>query len=125
MTTKFKKIEEKVRHLWMKGKQEGTKNWVREECSFSIVFGTDKTIDLIAADSIEREHWLNKLRYIMFEAKTAKKTRDRRAFIERCFKEADRDGDRFINFIEAMSILNRLNISINHDLAKELFQVYS
>uniref|UniRef100_T1KSZ0 phosphoinositide phospholipase C n=1 Tax=Tetranychus urticae TaxID=32264 RepID=T1KSZ0_TETUR len=89
------------------------------ECSFSIVFGTDKTFDLIAADSIEREFWLNKLRYIMFEAKTAKKTKDRRAFVEKCFKEADKDGDRFINFFEAMSILNRLNIAINNELAKE------
>ncbi|XP_015790131.1 1-phosphatidylinositol 4,5-bisphosphate phosphodiesterase eta-2 [Tetranychus urticae] len=122
MTTKFKKIEEKMRRLWMKGKQDTSNNWVREECSFSIVFGTDKTFDLIAADSIEREFWLNKLRYIMFEAKTAKKTKDRRAFVEKCFKEADKDGDRFINFFEAMSILNRLNIAINNELAKELFQ---
>lgn len=58
----------------------------------------------------------------MFEAKTFKKTKDRRKFIEKCFKEADKDGDKCVDFMETLAILNRLNISISYELAKELFQ---
>lgn len=119
---KFKKIEEKERKKWLEGRLNDD-NCIKEDCSFSIHFKNGKSIDLIASSSNCRDKWVRCLRCCMFEEKNDRKSRETRSYMMKCFKEADSDLDNCINFKQALSILKKLNIIINPNTAKEVYEV--
>lgn len=121
---KFKKIEEKERKKWLEGRLNDESR-VKEECSFSIHFQSGKSIDLIATSPALRDKWVRSLRCCMFEEKNDRRSRATRSYMQKCFKEADTDSDNCINFLQALSILNKLSIIINPNAAKEVFEVGS
>jgi len=95
-----------------------------KSCCFSVVIGDEhKTLDLVAPDRDTKAVWVSGLRHLFqtMEGTAGDQSQRKRLYLKQIFQRADKNGDSTLDFKEVVKLLQNLNIPINLDHARKLF----
>ncbi|CAG2105999.1 unnamed protein product [Medioppia subpectinata] len=118
---RFNVIEAKFRREL--NASDGPKNLpqLEEDKCFSLVFGI-KTEDLVAPNVETRDVWVKGLKYLIASYKDQLINDEQSVWLEKQFREADKNKNKSLSFKEVVSLLNRINISLSDKNAKQFFK---
>ncbi|XP_076339301.1 1-phosphatidylinositol 4,5-bisphosphate phosphodiesterase delta-4-like isoform X2 [Tachypleus tridentatus] len=95
---------------------------LKEELCFSVIYGpTHEVLDLVACNEETQKGWVRALKHLMASCKNDRKEEEINWWLKECFRKADKDNNRFLNFKECLELLYQINISIEEIHAKILF----
>lgn len=125
LSDKFRKVGSKTRkRSWQKpliGTIKSTP--FKDERCFSLVTYNKRSLDLVAVDKLTKDRWVQGLRYVVMELNYKDRLDQKQAFIKQSFENADSNQDGYLDFGEICELLKKMNISINKEAARTLFEV--
>uniref|UniRef100_X1YV20 Phosphoinositide phospholipase C n=1 Tax=Capitella teleta TaxID=283909 RepID=X1YV20_CAPTE len=99
-------------------------NKLSESQCFTLVIGEKhKTLDLIAPNENAKVSWVKGLKHLLKKLSEADLSTQQEIWLKEVFRQADKNGDEYLNLKEVLALLKDLNIAVDLDTAKVVFQV--
>uniref|UniRef100_A0A4W4HAF9 Phosphoinositide phospholipase C n=2 Tax=Electrophorus electricus TaxID=8005 RepID=A0A4W4HAF9_ELEEL len=147
--TRFYKLQEDCKTMWHESKKalrprqtfsvediecvrsgrqtEGLRKYTEEALetrAFSILFkGRRKNLDLVAASEEEAKHWVSGLQKIISNLNSLSQQQKTEHWIFNCLRKADINGDNKMSQEELKNFLKNINIEVDDDYVKLIFEV--
>ncbi|XP_076848826.1 1-phosphatidylinositol 4,5-bisphosphate phosphodiesterase delta-1b isoform X2 [Brachyhypopomus gauderio] len=106
---------------------EGLRKYTEEALemrAFSILFkGRRKNLDLVAASEEEARHWVSGLQKVITNLKSLSQRQKTEHWIFNCLRKADINGDNKMSQEELKTFLKNINIEVDDNYVKLLFEV--